>query len=152
MKNYLKSFSQTALVAASISIQFTGEVDKEAGLLVGGHLYGTSLNNLVLDDIENSQFVTRARPSEGLRFVYLPMESADYEYYPTSHDNSHNAGAQPTGNEQVFYANLATNVPVGCTLRSETSTASPKAFIPYTATSELGTMADAAVDTMLTAG
>lgn len=52
-----------------------------------------------MDDIENSQFVTRARPNEGLRFVYLPSEGTDYEFYPTKLDNAHNGGAEPQGNE-----------------------------------------------------
>lgn len=75
--------------------------------MVGGQIYGQGINELTTDDIENAQFVTRARPSEGLRFTYLPMEATDYEYYPTKTDNSHNGGAQPTGDEATYKVKIA---------------------------------------------
>lgn len=79
-QSYASCFSQASLVSASISVQYIGQLDQESGMMVGGHIHGQSLNELIVDDIENSQFVTRGRPSEGLRFVYLPMDAQDYEY------------------------------------------------------------------------
>lgn len=51
-------------------------------MLVGGHVYGVPLQNITLDDIENSQWVTRGRPGEGMRFIFLPKDATDYEFYP----------------------------------------------------------------------
>ena len=58
--------------------------------MVGGHIYGVTPDVLTNDDIENSQFLTRCRPSEGQRFVYLPMEEADYDFYATKVLEAHN--------------------------------------------------------------
>jgi hypothetical protein len=33
------------------------------------------------------------RPSAGLRFVYMPKDLGDYQYYPTKYENAHNNGA-----------------------------------------------------------
>lgn len=101
-KSYADNFQQAVLVAASLSIQYIGQVDQESGMMVGGHLYGQGLDNFVVEDIEHSQYYTEARPSEGLRFVYLPMDGPDYDFAPVGYGNSHNAGAHPTGNEQLF--------------------------------------------------
>jgi hypothetical protein len=71
-------------------------------MMVGGHMYGQGINNFGLEDIEHSQYVTKAKPSEGLRFVYLPVDGPDYDFAPVGYGNSHNGGAHPTGNEQMF--------------------------------------------------
>lgn len=49
--------------------------------MVGGHLYGLSPDVITTDEIENSQWVTRCRPGEGLRFVHLPRDGTDFEFY-----------------------------------------------------------------------
>jgi hypothetical protein len=53
--------------------------------------------------------VTTGKPSEGLRFVYLPMDGPDYEFAPINYGNAHNAGAHPTGNEQTFNITAASS-------------------------------------------
>lgn len=92
-KSYPSYFTQTSLVAASISIQYIGQLEVESGMMCGGHIYGQSISEIVIDDIENAQSMAMGRPSDGLRFVYLPKDNKDYEYYPCKLDVAHNDGA-----------------------------------------------------------
>lgn len=43
-KGYEKCFTQTNLVAASLSVQYIGQIEQESGIWIGGHIYGQTPN------------------------------------------------------------------------------------------------------------
>jgi len=83
-------FTQTALIGASISMQYIGRVEYESGEIVGGHLHGIPLHEMNTEEIENSQWRYSGRPGDGFRALYLPKDSSDFEFYPTIPGTSYN--------------------------------------------------------------
>lgn len=57
---------------------------------MGGHLHGIPLESINTEEIENAQWVTRARPGEGLRFIFLPKDQSDFEFYPATAGAAYN--------------------------------------------------------------
>jgi hypothetical protein len=64
-------------------------------MLVGSHLYGLPIDQITTSDIELGQHKATGRPTEGLRFVYIPMEATDFEYYPTEGGQAAVSGTPP---------------------------------------------------------
>lgn len=48
------------------------------------------------DEIENGQFRAIGKPSEGIRQIYLPKDSNDFNFYPVNTVDSGNNGARVT--------------------------------------------------------
>lgn len=75
-------------------------------MMVGGHIYGVPIGNLLIDDIENAQWLVRGRPGDGARFLYLPKDATDFDFYPIIPTSSGNAGANnasTTDLDVVYY-------------------------------------------------
>jgi hypothetical protein len=68
------------VVGASIRVAYTGSVDEEKGFLVGSHVYDKRVCELSDKAVEDGYYVTRTRPSEGLRLVYQPKDDLDFTY------------------------------------------------------------------------
>lgn len=62
------------------------------------------------------------------------MDGHDYEYYPTHRYNSHNAGAQPTGNESTFMVTSGKTGGTGLDAPSRDLSGSSNVFPAVTAT------------------
>lgn len=57
-----------------------GTAEQESGFLVGSHVFETGPERVSDEIVENGYFVTRGRPHEGMRLVYLPRDTKDLEY------------------------------------------------------------------------
>lgn len=76
------SFSHARLVGCSYRVSYIGTRDEESGFLCASHIF-SSMPHLIDEQlIEEGYFVTRKRPSEGIRMCYLPKDDADLEYEP----------------------------------------------------------------------
>mgnify|MGYP001545292030 CR=1 FL=1 len=64
-------------------------------MIVGGHIYGVPMDQMLIDDIENSQWIVRCRPGDGARFLFLPKDQSDFEFYPAITGKANNAGSTP---------------------------------------------------------
>lgn len=58
------------LVGASMRLAYTGSVQDEMGFFVAGHVYDKRVCELSEKAVEDGYYVTRCRPSEGIRMVY----------------------------------------------------------------------------------
>jgi hypothetical protein len=71
----------------------------ESGLLVGAHVYDSTLGRISEDVVENGYYISRGRPHEGIRLAYLPRDDGDLEYtaldYRVNHSNPHDPIAVP---------------------------------------------------------
>lgn len=52
----------------------------ESGLLVGSHVYDSTLGRISENVVENGYYISRGRPNEGIRLAYLPRDDGDLEY------------------------------------------------------------------------
>ena len=52
----------------------------ESGLLVGAHVYDSTLGHISENVVENGYYISRGRPHEGIRLAYLPRDDGDLEY------------------------------------------------------------------------
>jgi hypothetical protein len=52
----------------------------ESGLLVGAHVYDSTLGRISENVVENGYYISRGRPNEGIRLAYLPRDDGDLEY------------------------------------------------------------------------
>ena len=68
--NLINAFSAFRLIGASMRIGYTGTVDSEQGYLVAAHVYDKRVCELSEKCVEEGFYVTRCRPSEGIRLVY----------------------------------------------------------------------------------
>lgn len=50
--------------------------------MTGSHLYDKTPFTVSQECIEEGYFVTKAKPSQGLRMVYLPKDERDLEFVP----------------------------------------------------------------------
>ena len=50
--------------------------------MVGSHVFDATPLTIDETTIENGYFVTRKRPSEGMRMVYIPKDSSDLDFVP----------------------------------------------------------------------
>lgn len=60
--------------------QYIGEAMTESGLLVGAHVYDSTLGRISENVVENGYYISRGRPNEGIRLAYLPRDDGDLEY------------------------------------------------------------------------
>lgn len=58
------------LVGGSMRVAYTGSVDEEKGFLVASHVYDKRVCEISDKAVEDGYYVTRTRPSEGIRLVY----------------------------------------------------------------------------------
>lgn len=68
--NIQNAFTSVRVVGASIRIGYTGTVDQEQGFMVASHVYDKRVCELSEKAIEDGYYVTRTRPSDGIRLVY----------------------------------------------------------------------------------
>lgn len=66
-------------------MQYIGTAEEEAGLLIGSHVHDSSPTVMTDEIIENGFFVSRGRPNEGMRLVYIPRDQGDLEFFENSH-------------------------------------------------------------------
>ena len=97
------------MVSASISIQYIGSLETESGFWAGSHIYGTPLETLTTDDIENGSWLKHARPSEGLRFCYLPQENNDFDFYAVNNAESGAIGGKDVSKHSPYQAIMTTD-------------------------------------------
>lgn len=64
-------------------VSYIGTSEQESGFFTGAHLFDTTPFNIAEDTIEEGYFVTRAKPSQGIRLVYLPKDDKDLQFAPT---------------------------------------------------------------------
>ena len=85
------------LVSAGISIQYTGQIHLTSGYLLGAStsLVGVKSNDAFLNynNIEDLPNKVMVMPLEGLHLSYIPVDSEQFVYYPTS-DYSINGNTQ----------------------------------------------------------
>jgi len=70
------------LVGCSIRISYIGSSEEESGFLTGSHTFTSSPLLLSENVIEDGYFKCMAKPSEGVRLVWIPKDDADLEYSP----------------------------------------------------------------------
>lgn len=79
-----EKFSEARLVGASMRVTYIGTRDEESGFLVGGHLFDSNPWLVTEDAIEESYMHCRAKPSQGMRAVYMPKDEKDLEFATTA--------------------------------------------------------------------
>lgn len=77
-------FSEARLVGCSMRVTYIGTRDDESGFLVAGHTFDTNPWLLSEDVIEESYMTCRAKPSQGVRMVYMPKDEKDLDFAPTN--------------------------------------------------------------------
>ena len=80
-QDYSPYFTQTSLVAASISVQYVGQLQNEQGFMCVSQIYGVSPSDITSVDVESGQFRSLSKPGDGIRAVYLPKDINDFTYY-----------------------------------------------------------------------
>jgi hypothetical protein len=63
-------------------VSYIGSAQDERGFMVGSHVFDATPLTIDEHTVEEGYFVTRKRPSEGIRLVYIPKDSADLEFAP----------------------------------------------------------------------
>ena len=69
-------------MGCSMRISYIGTQEQESGFLCSSHVFTSSPLVLSEEVIENGYFVTRKRPMEGVRMVWIPKCDEDLEYAP----------------------------------------------------------------------
>lgn len=78
-----ESFAHARLVGASMTVSYIGTAEQESGFMTGSHVYDSVVCGLSEDIIEEGYYTARARPSDGIRLVYQPRDSQDFEFIAT---------------------------------------------------------------------
>lgn len=76
----LDFYAQGRVVGCSVRAQYIGEAMTESGLMVGAHVYDSTLGRISENVVENGYYISRGRPHEGIRLAYLPRDDGDLEY------------------------------------------------------------------------
>ena len=78
--------------------------------MVGGQVYGVDADFLTPEYVETGQFRVMGRPGDGMRMIYLPKDSSDFQYYSSilgsnvagSRTKSGNNGAKQSNSFHTF--------------------------------------------------
>jgi hypothetical protein len=87
----------------------------ESGLLVGAHVYDSTLGRISENVVENGYYISRGRPNEGIRLAYLPRDDGDLEYTGLDYRVHSNSG--PDG-DNMFTAVPGSDYGYGHNLQS----------------------------------
>lgn len=61
-------------------VSYIGSREEESGFMVGSHLMDKPIFNINEEAVEDGHFVTRSKPHQGIRLVYLPCKEDDLEF------------------------------------------------------------------------